>query len=112
MVSEQSEKEPKKTRNSGFLILYPRFQIVLKKQKFSEYRIIVINILLLACGLSLFIQAHHCPNHLMLFSYSGNTPFVSARPSPVGPILASGPPVHTKAKPAVSIFEVLLIFHS
>ncbi|XP_029212610.2 LOW QUALITY PROTEIN: exosome component 10-like [Acropora millepora] len=42
-------------------------------------------------------------NNLLL---NGNTPFVSARPSPVGPILASGPPVHTKAKPAVSIFEI------
>lgn len=47
---------------------------------------------------------------LMLFSNSGNTPFVSASPSPSGQILASGPPV-TGAKAAVSIFEVLLTFH-
>ncbi|XP_074626271.1 exosome complex component 10-like [Acropora palmata] len=42
-------------------------------------------------------------NNLLL---NGNTPFVSTRPSPVGQILASGPPVHTRAKPAVSIFEI------
>ena len=68
---------------------------------------------MLAYGELFFIQTYCCPIlfiDLMLFSYSGNTPFVSARPSPLGQILASGPSVHERAKPAVSIFEVLLTF--
>ena len=104
MKSEQSEKKPKKKKNSGFLTLNPRISNIPQE---TQILWIPNNNYQLSCVM-FFIQTHCCPIlfiGLMLFSYSCNTPFVSARSSPLAQILASGPPVHARAQPAVSIFE-------